>query len=66
MLLDVLTEDPQWYARSSARLSAVVEDNVLVTNPIVYAEVSIGFDRIEEVEAARYRSYFPRLELLLP
>ena len=52
VLLDVLTEDAQWYPRSSARLAAVADDNVLIINPIVYAEVSIGFGRIEDVEAA--------------
>jgi predicted nucleic acid-binding protein len=60
VLLDVLTEDRRWYARSSSRLSAVAEDNVLVINPIIYAEVSIGFARIEELDDAIPQEFFRR------
>ena len=60
VLLDVLTEDSRWYARSSARLAAVAEDHVLVINPVVYAEVSIGFARIEDVDAAVPAEFFRR------
>ena len=60
VLLDVLTEDVHWYARSSARLAAVAERHVLVINPIVYAEVSIGFARIEDVDAAVPHEFFRR------
>jgi hypothetical protein len=60
VLLDVLTEDSRWYGRSAARLSAVAENNVLVINPIVYAEVSLGFARIEDVEDAMPAEFFRR------
>ena len=60
VLLDVLTEDSQWYARSSARRAAVAEDHALVINPVVYAEVSIGFARIEDVDAAVPAEFFRR------
>jgi len=60
VLLDVLTEDSHWYARSSARLAAVAEDHILVINPVVYAEISIGFARIEEVETAVPAEFFRR------
>ena len=60
VLLDFLTEDSQWYARSSARRAAVAEDHALVINPVVYAEVSIGFARIEDVDAAVPAEFFRR------
>ena len=60
VLLDVLTEDSRWYARCSARLAAVAEDHTLVINPVVYAEVSIGFARIEDVDAAVPAEFFRR------
>jgi predicted nucleic acid-binding protein len=63
IILDVLTEDPQWFASSSARLAALSEDHVLVINPIIYAEVSIGFDRIEDLEAALPTDFFRREDL---
>jgi hypothetical protein len=52
VLLDVLTEDRQWFAWSSGMLERVAEDHILVINPIVYAEVSVRYDRIEDLEAA--------------
>lgn len=52
VLLDVLTEDARWFVWSSRALEACAEDNVLAINPIIYAEVSIGFDRIEDLDAA--------------
>jgi predicted nucleic acid-binding protein len=63
VLLDVLTEDSDWYPRSAARLSAVAEASVLVINPIVYAEVSIGFARIEDIDSAIPAEFFRREEL---
>jgi hypothetical protein len=52
VLLDVLTEDPAWFEWSSRSLQECAQDHILVINPIIYAEVSIGFDRIEDVDAA--------------
>jgi predicted nucleic acid-binding protein len=60
VLLDVLTQDRQWFGRSAARLSTLAESAVLVINPIVYAEVSIGFDRIEDIDAALAPADFRR------
>jgi len=47
ILLDILTEDPHWFEWSSAQLSLLAESRVLCINPIIYAEISIGFDQIE-------------------
>jgi hypothetical protein len=52
VLLDVLTEDPTWFDWSSRTLEELAQDHLLVINPIIYAEVSIGFERIEELDAA--------------
>lgn len=51
VLLDVLTEDPHWFGWSSETLAAAADCGLLVINPIIYAEVSIGFHRIEDIEA---------------
>lgn len=51
VLLDVLTEDPVWFAWSSKALADAADNGLLVINPIIYAEVSIGFERIEDLEA---------------
>jgi predicted nucleic acid-binding protein len=52
VLLDVLTEDPAWFEWSSRTLEECAQDHILVINPIIYAEVSIGFDRMEDLDAA--------------
>ena len=52
VLLDVLTEDPVWYPWSAATLAECAETSTLAVNPVIYAEVSAGFDRIEDVEEA--------------
>ena len=52
VLLDVLTEDPRWLAWSAEALEDQAESAVLAINPIIYAEVSIRFARIEELEEA--------------
>lgn len=63
VLLDVLTDDPQWYEWSAARLDACAAKSQLCINPIVYAEVSVGFDRIEQLDEALSPEAFTRLEL---
>ena len=52
VLLDVFTEDPAWFEWSAEALSSMAETSTLVVNPIVYAEVSVGFAGIEELEEA--------------
>lgn len=63
VLLDVLTDDPHWYAWSAARLDDCAAHATLCINPIIYAEVSIGFERIEALDEALPADAFERLEL---
>lgn len=60
VLLDVLTEDPEWYDWSSRTLARAAERSVLVINPLVYAEISIGFERIEDLDDAVPATAFRR------
>ena len=52
VLLDIVTEDPVWMTWSADALANAADDGPLVINPIVYAEVSTGFDRIEDLDGA--------------
>jgi predicted nucleic acid-binding protein len=63
VLLDVLTENPSWLDWSSRTLARCADESGLVINPIVYAEVSVGFDRIEDLEAALPHDVFLRSPL---
>jgi predicted nucleic acid-binding protein len=60
VLLDVFTEDPRWFGRSAGALARLATDHDFVVNPIVYAEVSVGFTRIEELDAALPAAMFRR------
>ena len=60
VLLDVLTEDSTWYDWSAAAIESRAERSVLVIDPIIYAEVSIRFERIEELEEALSPAMFRR------
>lgn len=60
VILDIVTEDKRWFTWSSESLAQYSETHVLVINPVIYAEVSIGFDRIEDVEAVLSPMLFRR------
>jgi predicted nucleic acid-binding protein len=52
VILDIATADAEWADWSAAALARAAETSVLVINPLIYAEVSIGYDRIEALEDA--------------
>jgi hypothetical protein len=52
VLLDLFTNNPDWADWSEYVLSQYGQRNSLYINSIIYTEVSIGFNRIEEVESA--------------
>jgi predicted nucleic acid-binding protein len=60
ILLDVMTQDARWLAWSAATIERAADRNRLVINPIIYAEVSIRFSRIEDLEAALPKSMLDR------
>jgi predicted nucleic acid-binding protein len=51
-LLDLFTEDPRWGEWSETALADAFDRGATVINPIIYAEVSISFERIEDLEQA--------------
>jgi predicted nucleic acid-binding protein len=63
VLLDVIMQDDEWLDWSSAALERAATSARLVINPIIYAEVSVGYRRIEELEAAVPASDFERRAL---
>jgi len=63
VLIDVLTEDEAWFEWSAAMLELSAHQGSLVINPIIYAEVSLGFTRIEDLDEALPSRYYRRAEL---
>lgn len=51
VILDVVEDDPEWAAWSQGQLDAAALRYTLLINPVIYAELSIAYQRIEELEA---------------
>lgn len=60
VLLDVMTQDRRWLAWSAEAIERAANRFRLVINAVIYAEVSIRYSRIEELEAALPRTMFDR------
>jgi predicted nucleic acid-binding protein len=70
ILLDIATDDPHWAPWSIARLEAASLDGPLLINDAVYAEFSVRYERIEDVETFLSEACFemrpmPRAALFL-
>ena len=63
VILDVVTDDPEWGDWSADQLADAAHSGALIINPIIYAEVSAGFERIEDVDDVLPASYYRRLPL---
>jgi predicted nucleic acid-binding protein len=63
VLLDLVTDDPKWAVWSSEALSRAADESALAINPLIFAEVSIGFATVEELEQLLPSGEFERLEL---
>lgn len=50
VILDVIEEDPSWADWSQEQLDRAAMNGALLINPVIYAELSIAFQRIEELE----------------
>ena len=60
VILDVATNDPRWLDWSARALESAADNCTLVVNPIIYAEVSIGYKTIEDLEQRLPASIFRR------
>ena len=60
VVLDIVTDDPAWADWSADTLAQARDEGRLVINPIVYAEVSTGFERIEDLDETIPASDFER------
>ena len=63
VVLDLLTEDGRWFEWSSGAVEEAGNQGRLLLNPIVYAEVSVGFTRIEDLDLALPTQFFERTPL---
>ncbi len=52
VLLDLFTDDPVWGDWSSEHLARAFDTGPVVINPLIFAELSVGFERIEDLDDA--------------
>lgn len=58
VVTDLASPDSAWFEWSVSCLEQLDQNNIFVINPIIYAECSVGFKLIEEVEALfKYLSF---------
>jgi predicted nucleic acid-binding protein len=62
IILDVFTDDPNWADWSESMLEEYSNVSILYINSIIYAEISIGFNRIEDLESAIKKAGFLMLD----
>ena len=60
VILDVVSDDEEWGDWSASMLSQAAQTGRLVINPLIYAEVSCGYERIEDLDDALPADYFVR------
>jgi len=60
VLLDIFTEDKNWFQWSANILAESAEYELLYINPIIYSEISVGFKSIEDLESALPSDYIYR------
>lgn len=60
VLIDIMTQDTRWLSWASESIERAADRYRLVINPIVYAEVSVRYSRIEELDAALPETMFQR------
>ena len=60
VLIDVASGDPTWAGWSEDALAAAGDDGWLVINPIIYAEVSVSYAVIDELDDALPTNVFQR------
>ena len=63
VILDIFLDDPKWADWSVTALANASYNSTLYINQIVYSEVSMGFDKIEELEVALHKGGFQMLEM---
>ena len=63
VILDIFLDDPLWADWAESVLEKYSRDAILIINAIIYSEISIGFERIEELESAVARAGFQFFEI---
>jgi predicted nucleic acid-binding protein len=60
VLMDLFEDDSEWQGWSDAMVFAARKRGAVVINPLIFAEVSAGYDSLEDVNDALPESFYRR------
>jgi predicted nucleic acid-binding protein len=63
VLLDIFTADPDWLSWSQSALAEALLDGPVAINQLVYAEVSVAYKQLAELDAVLSRLKIQRADL---
>jgi len=63
VLLDLFLDDPEWADWSETTLVRCGDTGPLYINQVIYSEISVGFERIEELESALMYAAFEMIDI---
>jgi predicted nucleic acid-binding protein len=66
VLIDIVGTPGPWTAWSTDALRRAADEHVLVINPVIYAEVSMGFGTIEALDEALPEAFYRREDVPYP
>ncbi len=58
VILDVITHDPKWYGWSTKTIERAMASDLIAFNAVIFAEVSVRFDSIDDFEMLFPRTLF--------
>jgi len=64
VLIDIISDDPQFAECSTLTLERCAQTGILVVNPVIYGEVGVICDSLEELDALLPPELFRRDDLL--
>src|SRR5215213_763846 len=63
VILDLVTDNPEWAEWSQQQLEGAAARDRLAINALVYAEVSVGYRRIEELDRVLAKMHIALVEI---
>lgn len=66
VLIDLLARDPRWFDWSARELARAGDRGPLLINPVIYAEVSIRYSSVEELDRDLPADHFHRAPIPWP
>lgn len=63
VLIDILTDDPDWAEWSQSQMLDALTDHTLAINPVIYAEIAVAYRTVTALEKALHPWPLTRIPL---